>query len=947
MKTILAFIFVAAMTICGAAEPKWLYPWQKTLADYLKTINKTDVETTPKPVDGSKFKPGSETRNMYLVTGYTPLLPFVAAAVKLPADDFLWKNMWRSDEELFQGFLQDKHHELKKGQFWIPAHPTTANLLAWAYSNNAGWNPYYKDKAVATRAAVISINDLICWTENDYYYHDKRSSKPGRKYGLHTAIAGFSLTFNAFTMLKVKDILPAKVKQAWSTGLLHMCERINQNSPIGPINMRFSIPNGMYYAWLATGDPRIKALYARWLGLTVFGPELSPAGHHWEGKNRAPDGSYNGIALHRLAELYSITHDKNIINLLRHGYRLKNYLSLPMPDGKWLSPSHFNDRCQSGFANDQYSGRETHFVCDVPESVVFLRKFRKTVKAKPVSTYAASSVQPSGRVRKAFPWGGGKGRNGRMHDWGMVLHLPDYIYHQDESKIQQVLAEKYALPVLTEDNFTENFNNEFYCVRRPAYYAIFYTGSAVEMDTGATNYCNMLQKKGGYLNGFAGGGLSALWTPAGIFLIGRMTAYEAYDAKEVKTKHRSIYTPGWRDWANNHIVGKTSKGKILTSARTAWPESSLQDNTLTITGKMHRKLPRQKVITEANISYKRIYKFKDQSFSSKLILTTDKTESFEELYETIPMHITDDLKVLFDGKESMDEKISGVKEITLKRKDGSLDIIFSEPQTIVQKAKKIKSRQHSVAFCRNLQVDLPKKLEPGKPVIIEYELVPHTATGKGMQMVPGAIKIPAPPLIEVPENWTMAHYDAAQGVETSDKKEVVKWRDISGNRHDLIPFKDQTVKSAILKKDNLPAVEFNGSCALYAQLKPEPCTEMMFLAVVKVPSAEMKTKQSKNNRIMVTVGKSGADYSHGLTLSTNHLKGDKIEITDSAKYFRRNPIEPTLIGVGRMFLIKKGQPALYSFGLKGDIMEMFVFKPALPDGYLKLLKLKLKKKYDI
>ena len=231
-------------------------------------------------------------------------------------------------------------------------------------------------------------------------------------------------------------------------------------------------------------------------------------------------------------------------------------------------------------------------------------------------------------------------------------------------------------------------------------------------------------------------------------------------------------------------------------------------------------------------------------------------------------------------------------------------------------------------------------------VIIEYELVPHTAPGKGMQMVPGAIKIPAPPLIEVPKDWTMAHYDAAQGVEINDKNEVVKWRDISGNKHDLIPFKNPTVKSAILKKDDLPAVQFNGSCALYAQLKPEPCTGMMFLAVVKVPSTEIKTRQSKNNRIMVTVGKTGADYSHGLALSTNHLKGDKIEITDKAKYWH-NPIEPTLIGVGRMFLIKKGQPALYSFGLKGDIMEMFAFKPPLPDGYLRLLKLKLKKKYDI
>ena len=947
MKRLVVVLMMLAVTICGASEPKWLYPWQKTLADYLKTIKKADVDSKLKPVDTKKFKAGSEKRNMYLVTGYTPLLPFVAATVKLPADDFLWKNIWREDQELFQAFLKDKHHGLAKGQMWIPGHPTSANLLAWAYSNDAAWNPYYKDKTVGTRAAVISITDLICWTENTYYYNDKRSSQKGRKWGLHNAIAGFTLTFNAFTLLKVKDILPKKVYKAWSAGLLHFCEQIDKTKPTGPINMRFSVPNGTYYAWKATGIPRIKDIYKKWVGLTIFGAELSLAGHHWEGKGRAPDGSYNGIALHRMAELYSITKDKNILNLLRHAYRLKNYLSLPMPDGKWISPSHFNDRCASSFANDQYQGRETHFVCDVPESVSFLRKFRERIKSPSISTFEKMSMRPSHRVAKAFPWGGGKGRGGRMHDWGMVLHLPDYIYHQDESKIQQELDKKYVLPVLTEDNFSENFNNEFFCVRRPAYYAIFYAGSAVVSDTGATNYRGLLKGKGGNFNGFSGGGLSALWTPAGTFLLGRMTAYEDYEAKEIKLRNRTAYIPGWRDWANNHIVGESTKGKIITSARTSWPKSKLKGNTLTISGEMVKKLRRQKVITEANIAYQRVYTFKDKSFVSELTLTTDKPESFKELYETIPMHITDDLKVMFNGKENKAEKVSGVTKITLSRKDGSVDIVFDKPQTIVQKAKKIKSRQVGITYCRNLQVALPNKLEPGKAVTLRYELIPHTASGKGIQMVPDAIKIPELPLMEIPKDWTMANYDAAQGVETNDKGEVIKWKDISGNGHDLTQFPGERITPAILNKDGVAAVQFDGRCALYAPLKPEACESMLILAVVKVPSSALKTRQSKNNRIVIIIGETGADYSHGMTLSTKRISGDKIEITSCLKNSMiRRKIKPSAIGVGRMFTHnKKGELSLYSFGLKGEIMEFFIFKPILPAGYLKMLKIKLKKKY--
>jgi hypothetical protein len=68
------------------------------------------------------------------------------------------------------------------------------------------------------------------------------------------------------------------------------------------------------------------------------------------------------------------------------------------------------------------------------------------------------------------------------------------------------------------------------------------------------------------------------------------------------------------------------------------------------------------------------------------------------------------------------------------------------------------------------------------------------------------------------------------------------------------------------------------------------------------------------------------------------LVGGKVEVTSDYKFFNRRPTKPTAIGVGRMFLNKNGKLDIYSFGLKGEIMEIRVCRPYLPFGYLALLK---------
>jgi len=234
-----------------------------------------------------------------------------------------------------------------------------------------------------------------------------------------------------------------------------------------------------------------------------------------------------------------------------------------------------------------------------------------------------ASQSPSQRVVASYIWGDFPSKNVWMHDWGLVLDLPYFLYQQPEAALQKVVDEGPGLPVLENERYTEGFAQEFYCIRRPGYCAILYTGPANATDDGMTNYRNMFAESGylgGHFNGFAGGGMSAFWTPtAGTLLVGRISSYEAYERQHVQLKDGGKYIiPGWQDWANNHIIGQTQEGKILTSARTSRPKSTLSADkaSLEIEGVILGELRRQGLVTDAKVSYRRVYRFTDSQVSA-------------------------------------------------------------------------------------------------------------------------------------------------------------------------------------------------------------------------------------------------------------------------------------------------------------------------------------------
>jgi len=719
-------------------EPHWRHAWAGPLVQWLKETTRQDVTVSAKPVKITKLSVADARRLRPLTQGYS-VASYSAKGLILPPESFLWEGgIWRAGLPLEQAFLTDKSHALSKGQFWIPSHPTTADHLAWLYSFDRPWNPYHHNPALAKRAAIISIVDLLGAAENHYYYHDKRSSYAGRRWSIHNGQMGFTLTFNAYCLLKVRAVLPAPVRKAWEDALQYMCEETAKTRPTGPQNMRLSFPTALYYAYLATGRKTFLKMYSVWEKKVVYGPSLSPAGVYYDGNGRAPDASYNGIAAHRLAELYSISKDPKLLDLLRKFYRLKNYMTLIEPDGRALSPSHFNDRCASSFANDQYGGREVQIAADVPEAAPSLRRYwpEKIDPAAMARRIEQAFARPSNRVMDPFPWGGAKGQRVHMHNWQPVLQLPYVEYCQDPEKLTEVATRGRDYPIRTKPRYTENFGDEFYVIKRPAYHVILYAGPANPFDNGKTNYNNMLKDEGGYFNGFGGGGISSFWTgEAGTLLIGRMVAMESYQRKDVKLEWGTYHLPGWMDWANNHIIGQTQEGKILCSARTRRPRSALKQSSsgpdrLVIDGEMVGKLPKQGVITAARVAYRRKYAFHDDRVEVDLAVRSDRPLRMASLYETLPVHQAENMKVQFLDSEDKPlapegETVENVSAMMLTRGRGGARIVFRRPVAIALISREIVSRQAGPAVkVRSYHVELANTLKPGRDSNLSYELVP-------------------------------------------------------------------------------------------------------------------------------------------------------------------------------------------------------------------------------
>jgi len=697
----------------NSAGPEWPDEWEKVLVEWIKSLSIEDVTITEKPFDFSKFDAAEFRKNQIALASWAPPLRIAVEALRLPPEGFVWSGIWRPELPVSQRL------NVASGQMWLPTHPTVAYNLAWLYSWNRQWNPYFENPAVARRAAVVaSVNLIMQWGQIRYV---------GRP---HTGQDGYLLTFNAYIASTVGPGLPANVRKALGEGLKAVVKSLVEVPVNGPENMMLAMPVGIYYAALATGDDSLKKLAEERMGY-LLDKFFDRTGYFRD--QMLPDGSYNGISMHRLAEYYAISQSPRVLDVLRRAYRLKSYLTLPEPDGTTLSPSHFNARCQDGFDNDQYTGREIMFLSSVPDAAFFLRlSWEPNITPESVRKLAEARIVESfiSRIPAAAAWGY---MNPTEHSWGLVLNLPYVLFNEQDSEAVDAMVREAKVPIQTSDRYTENFSNQFYVIRRPAYTAIFYTGpSCITSDDGGTNFAQMLGYEGGTFNGFAGGGVSAFWTPeAGSTVIGRLTARESYQRKVKIAEGREYQIEGWRDWLNNQVVGEAENGKILSSSRIGRPLSKLSPdgNELSIWSVIPNGTRKQGEITDARITYKRNYRFHDSGIDVELELETDKPLVMKSLYESLPARAFETSYLDPQGKPlaEADGKMKNVKTVRILRDGNGTNIEFAQPVALSMDSIKAVSRQSSTVEGRALLIELPTNLQPGKPVKLNYTISPFKA----------------------------------------------------------------------------------------------------------------------------------------------------------------------------------------------------------------------------
>jgi len=716
-------------------EPKWTTEWEQVLVNWVKSLTPADLAVEQKTFDFDKYDDAGFRRNRLFVQGWAPPARIANTALMEPPADYLWKGgIWRPDLAVNQQSLESLG--LQKGQIWLPEHPTVACNVAWLYSCREPWNPYAGDCAVAYRAAVIAAINLVMYREQIRY---DCSGEPGCQNppasGPHTGVYGFGLFFNAYMAHVLSSALPPDVNKAFAEGLKWQAELQAKSKFVGPENMMIAAPIGIYYAGLVNDDEELKAK-ADEVMTKLMNADFKKAGYIRDGW--IPDGSYNGISIYLLAQYYGLTHSPRLKQIFESVYRLKKYMTLPEPDGTTLSPSHFNSRTQDGFDRDQYNGREVIFLSDVPDAAYFLKTYwlaqdtadavRKTAKEY--------GQRPFNRMPEPAPWGHSRPAE---HKWDFFSDLSYVIFHEKDFAAMEKAVAEATVPIATLDRFTENFANEFYVVRRPAYGAIFYAGPSTPFsDDGATNAHQMLSGEGGIFNGFGGGGLSAFWTPeAGSVLIGRLTGKEGYvrQNKFVEAENHSYQIEGWRDWLTNQIVGETQEGKIVSSSRVGLPSSKLSadGNELTIRSVLPRETKKQGTVIDARVSYVRTYHFGDTALEAKLEIQTDKPIALKSFYEALPVRFAPDTTASYldtAGKPvtEADGVIKDVKTVRLSRAGHETDIAFSNPVSISTDVITAISRQRTLVEGRSMLIVLPTSLSPGQPVTLQYTITPRKSS---------------------------------------------------------------------------------------------------------------------------------------------------------------------------------------------------------------------------
>lgn len=613
-----------------------------------------------------------------------------------------------------------------------------ADTLWWSLWEYPG-NPYKGSKAIRNRAFTTVAVDMIMLDK----LHE--SGKHWVNNARRSDFLGGSLIWMGYVYNGVKDDLPAPVQAAYETGLGKFVDRLTEWGPTGITdNMDMKTNVGLAYIAEALEQgpvvEKARAYIARNLKLVHPSGMIRDAG--------GLESSYNGIALHNVTWAAAVAKQwPELRKTLDEMSLLKNHLSLPEPDGQnSFGPSHFNTRTGHGSPYDQWSSDHRDMTAAMlsdhalylmyggkrgrsrgwasPERAPMLAQVDRGIK------HINTELVPS--ESRFAPWVAGwwpgrinyaydnysPGFYNRLRELGQKNDpLTNSLWLRPETRFIR------AFPEASGETVPEKDQHAFLISKQSDHGAILYSGPL-----GNTKYMN-----------FAGGSLSAFWTPeGGSIILGR-------NGNPVKPDETKVGWADWRLWPTHALSGLTADGKVFTSARLRRRVSKVTRETgadsaaITFTGPIGATADGGRTVQDnalpGPLTYQRRMELNREGVRIQTSLAGGDQQAVE-LYETIPLFLRE-----MRGQKEVPHSVefcaggecapatakprAGVTEVRIKRFQGGASILFDNPQTVRMAPETWTDSYQSRAQTHNLLIDLLKS--DGKParlgdVAIAYQI---------------------------------------------------------------------------------------------------------------------------------------------------------------------------------------------------------------------------------
>ena len=468
-----------------------------------------------------------------------------------------------------------------------------ASVFAAVHNAGAPFNPLHNSQALRNRVIIAALQDLMMLREHE----DPHTEFPHHQGGNRAFL--FSRYTRSFAMVAAD--CPEEVRQVWTEGLRRYVDAQSITSVANTVNQWSAIWIGFEDFYQASKDEAYRQVLKRHLGWLATRNQWNlgyeSAGYFDEAEG--PDATYTGITTFHLALLYHTTRDAGVLEILRRSIDLLNHTLAPEPNGQFLGASSFCHRTPGDWTQAQMGGGLVMLADDLPEAAVHAG--HSWMFAKPAKTPAElhdaerelvsglRSIEPNAfRLAHVGP---------ERIQYGYSMLYPIW-----ENYPKTILPG--ALPMAPGKSFTRNFGDEFFCVRRPTYYAFVYAGHTMgewQKQWRAKDPRTQHPRNGG--------GLGMFWSPG---------------------MGSSILAKNWSAYAAHSLITESDvDGKVEGDWEDYWSiknEFNSEKATAKISG----------LIRDQPLRFEKRYQFLDDRIRCELTLDADKPCQFRNVWECFP-----------------------------------------------------------------------------------------------------------------------------------------------------------------------------------------------------------------------------------------------------------------------------------------------------------------------